>query len=182
MGSAPPHLRAFVLVDNSAAEGEEVNRLPLPFLLFVLHTPDDPVVVAEPIMVPPPHYYSAELRRTNAVRSEAQRWDVPFQVAIAVSRSEVHNADSTARNTRTGALGILQIHPVNFGTLDPLCYGPGDMTNLKRNSCYGMVLLRGYYDQEGTWSAALRLYLGYKTNTAALLSYLDDVIDHMAGL
>jgi len=159
-----------------------VNRLPLPFLLFFLHSTDPVVPTAAPIMVPPPHYYVVEYRRTEAVRYAAARWNVPFQVAIAVSRSEVHNADSTARNVRTGALGVMQIHPSNFHDYASACYGLGDMTNLKRNACYGNLLLRGYYDQTGSWSAALRLYLGYKTNTAALLSYLDDVIDHMAGL
>jgi len=159
-----------------------MNRLPLPFLLFFLHSTDPVVPTAAPIMVPPPHYYVVEYRRNNAVRYEAKRWKVPYRIAYAVSHAENYSGDSTARNTRTLAVGIMQIHPMNFGTLDYECYGPGDMTVLIRNSCYGMVLLRGYYDQTGSWSAALRLYLGYKTNTAALLSYLDDVIDHMAGL
>jgi len=159
-----------------------VNRLPLPFLLFFLHSTDPVVPIAAPIMVPPPHYYIVEYRRNNAVRYEAKRWGVPYRIAYAVSHAESYSGDSLSVNMHSGATGIMQIMPSNFGTLDSLCYGPGDMTNLRRNACYGNLLLRGYYDQTGSWSAALRLYLGYKTNTAALLAYFDDVIDHMAGL
>ncbi len=162
-----------------------VHILPLLFL----HTPT-PLPMAAPIVVS----YSLseritmtrhslwEYRRNNAVRYAAERWGVPLNIAMAVSHAENYSGDSTAVNKRSGAVGIFQIHPVNFGTLDHLCFGPGDMTNLKRNACYGALFLKGYKVKAGSWSQALRLYLGYKTNTPALLSYLDDVIDHMAGL
>ncbi len=159
-----------------------MNRLPLPFLLLLSHTPQDAVVVAVPIVATyPVSYRPAEVLRNYAVRYEAKRWGVPEQIAMAVTHAENYTADSTARNAKTGALGVAQIHPSNFGDYDHWCYGPGSMTNLKRNSCYGMLLLRGYFDQTGSWSAALRLYLGYRTNTRALLDYLDDIVNHMAG-
>lgn len=171
------------MVGQAVAHHQEgtVNRLPLPFLLFFLHAPD-PVVTAEPIYAALPSYYLPEHRRNNAVRYEAKRWGVPYRIAYAVSHAENYSGDSTARNPRTHALGIMQIHPVNFGTLDHLCYGAGDMTQLRRNACFGMVLLRGYYDQTGSWSAALKLYLGFKNNVQAWMDYTDDIIDHMAGL
>ncbi len=160
-----------------------MNRFLLPFLLLLSHGSPDRVVVAEPIIATyPVSYRPAEVLRTHAVRYEATRWGVPERIALAVSSAEVHNADSTARNPLTGALGVMQIHPNNFGDYDDLCYGPGDMTNIRRNTCTGMLLLRGYYDITGSWSAALRLYLGYRNNTAALLSYLDDIVDYMAGI
>jgi len=155
----------------------------VPLLALFMHGVPSELVVAESIVVIIPAYYStAEHRRIAAVRYEAKRWKVPFRIAIAVSHAENPNADSTARNVRTGALGIMQIHPSNFGNYDDRCYGPGDMKNLRRNACYGMLLLRGYYDQTGSWGAALRLYLGFKNNVAAWMSYSDDIIDHMVGL
>jgi len=156
--------------------------LPLPLVALLLHASPSELVIAEPIIVTSNNYYSAEHRRNAAVRSEARRWDVPWRIAYAVSHAENYSADSTASNARTAAIGIMQIHPVNFGHYDDRCYGPGDMTELRRNACYGMLLLRGYYDQTGSWSAALREYLGFKKNTKALLAYLDDIVDHMAGL
>ena len=123
-----------------------------------------------------------EHRRNAAVRYEATRWNVPYRIAYAVSHAENYSGDPEARNVRTGALGIMQIHPSNFGNYDDRCYGPGDMANLRRNACYGMLLLRGYYDQTGSWGAALRKYLGFKTNIKAWMSYSDDIIDHMAGI
>jgi len=158
--------------------------LPLPFLTLFIHG-QEPLPIAQPLIVTGSYTTSVDLReyrRNAAVRYEARRWDVPYRIAYAVSHAENYNGDSTALNPRTGAIGILQIHPVHFGALAGVCYGSGSMTNLKRNACYGMKILRGYYDQTGSWSAALRKYLGYKTNTKALLAYLDDVIDHMAGL
>ncbi len=156
--------------------------LPLPLLaLMQLHTAE-PMAIAVPIMATLPAYYRPEHRRDNAVRYEAKRWGVPYRIAIAVSHAENYSGDSTATNERTGAIGIMQIHPGNFGAYDRDCYGPGDMTNLRRNACYGMVLLKGYYLQTGSWGAALRLYLGFKTNIKAWMSYSDDIIQHMAGL
>ncbi len=162
-----------------------VHILPLLFL----HTPT-PLPMAAPIVVSyslseritMTRHSLSEHRRNNAVRYAAKRWGVPLNILSAVSHAENYSGDSAAVNRRTGAIGILQIHPVNFKTLDSVCHGPGDMTNLRRNACYGAVLLKGYKDQTGSWSAALKLYLGYKTNTRALISYMDDVIDHMAGL
>lgn len=135
-------------------------------------------------MVQPPNYYSVqEHRRNMALRYEATRWGVPHPLMYAVSHAEVYApADSTARNPRTGALGIFQIHPVHFGELDHVCYGPGDMTVLRRNACYGAVLLKRYYSASGSWSEALKYYLGFKRNVQALILYYGDVIDNMAGL
>jgi soluble lytic murein transglycosylase-like protein len=167
-----------------AAKFWEGASLPLPFLLLLTHTPAaTEMVVAAPIVAAIPAFYDvAEHRRNAAVRYEAKRWDVPWPVAYAVSHAENYTADSTARNRLTGALGVMQIHPLHFGAFSYECYGPGDMSNLRRNSCYGMLLLRGYFDQTGSWSQALHLFVGYKKNTAALIDYLDDIVDHITGL
>ena len=160
-----------------------MTRWPLLVLLLIqAHTANQGLPVAEPIIVTrSAHYSVAEHRRNTTVRQEAKRWGVPYRIAYAVSHAEVYNADSTAVSS-AGAVGIMQIHPGWFGAYDRDCYGPGDMTNLRRNACYGVLLLRRYYDQTESWPAALRLYLGYKKNTPALLAYLDDIIEHMVGL
>lgn len=157
-----------------------MTRWSLPFLLLAFHTQPETLPIAKPIIVMA-EYDVAEYRRNNAVRQEAKRWGVPFVLAISVSRAEVYNADSTAVS-RVGAVGIMQIMPGNVGVYDHDCYGPGDMTNLRRNACTGMLLLREYYDQTGNWGAALRRYVGFVNNYDALFSYTDDIIEHMVGL
>ena len=158
--------------------------LSLSFLALFLHG-QEALPIAKPLVVTGTYKTSvdfSEYRRNTAVRYEAKRWGVPYRIAYAVSHAENFSGDSTAVNKRTGATGVMQVHPMNFGTFDFECYGPGDMTNLRRNACTGMLLLRGYYDLTGSWGAALRKYVGFKTNIDALLSYTDDIIEYMVGL
>jgi hypothetical protein len=53
---------------------------------------------------------------------------------------------------------------------------------MARNACIGVNLLREYREQEGSWSAALKRYVGFKLNIQAWLDYSDDIIDHMVDL
>lgn len=161
--------------------------LPLPFvaLMSIMASSNVPnrLPVAKPLIVTGSYAISYDLSavRDSVVFREAARFNVPWRIAYAVTHSENYSGDSTAVSS-AGAVGILQIHPINFGVYPETCYGERHITDMSRNACVGVRLLRGYYDQTGSWSAALRKYLGYKRNTKALLAYLDDIVDHMAGL
>ncbi len=160
-----------------------MNRLVLlPLTLLMGHTAKglpmaDPIVVsAKPLAL-----FSLSERRDSVAFREAKRLGVPWRIVYAVTHSENYSGDSTAVNRSSGAIGIFQIHPINFNAY-PECYGDRHITDMARNSCVGIMLLAYYRAQEGSWGAALRRYLGFRTNVSAWMSYTDDIIDHMARL
>jgi len=161
--------------------------LPLPFVALVSIMASSSVpnrlLIAKPLVVTGGYTISYDLStvRDSVVFREAARFNVPWRIAYAVTHSENYSGDSTAVSS-AGAVGIMQIMPSNFNVYPETCYGERHITDMSRNACVGVRLLRMYYDETGSWSAALRKYLGFKKNTKALLAYFDDVIDHMAGL
>ncbi len=156
--------------------------IPLAFVTFAMHSPK-PLPMADPIDVNkrPLELFSASERRDSVAYREARRFDVPWRIAYAVTHAENFGGDSTAVS-RVGAVGIFQIHPVNFNAYLVECYGGSDITDMARNACVGVNLLREYREQEGGWGGALRRYLGFRTNVRAWMAYTDDIIDHMVKL
>lgn len=151
-------------------------------LLFVTHEPT-PLPIADTIVVSqkPLELFSPSERRDSVALREARRFGVPRRIVYAVTHSENFGGDSTAVST-AGAVGILQIMPMNHDAYREECYGDRHITDMARNACIGVNLLREYREQEGSWSAALRRYVGFKRNVQAWMSYADDIIDHMVGL
>ena len=124
-------------------------------------------------------YWPAErgAQRDSLVTLEARRQDVPHRIALAVAWAENTRGDSLAVSS-AGAVGLMQIHPPNFGRF-PEC-GVDKMVTRRQNVCYGITILRGYYESTGSWGEALRRYLGHRNNDAALIAYLQEIVDHMA--
>ena len=85
-------------------------------------------------------YSLSDQRDTLIARWARGQSKVPLWLALGISHAEVWNGDSTAVNARTGALGLFQIHPVNFG-LYPHCGEP--IVNRLVNICYGFKILVG---------------------------------------
>ncbi len=73
--------------------------------------------VAEPIVVSqkPLELFSLSEQRDSLVAREARRQSVPVWLALSISHAENWGGDSMAVNPRSGAIGLGQIHPVNFG-------------------------------------------------------------------
>ena len=153
------------------------------FLSLLLHSPK-PLPWAGPIVVSekPLELFSVSEQRDSVAFRQAQRFGVPWRIVYAVTHSENYSGDPKATNRRTGAAGIFQIHPVNFNSYREECYGDRHITDIARNACVGVNLLREYWEQEGGWGAALRRYLGFKTNVGAWMQYTDDIIGHMVDL
>ena len=153
------------------------------FVSLFAHSPR-PLPMADPIVVSqrPLELFSLSDQRDSVAYREARRFGVPWRIAYAVTHSENYSGDPLARNPRSGAVGIFQIHPSNFNAYREECYGDREITDLLRNACVGVRLLYDYREQEGSWGAALRRYLGFKTNVRAWMSYTDDIINHMVGL
>lgn len=103
---------------------------------------------------------SAELVRTSATVIEARRaGGVPIDLALAVTRWEVRNADSLARG-RAGEVGYFQIIPRYWRNRFPECYPERALHNPERNACIGVRVLREKYEEQGTWPKALKAYNG----------------------
>ena len=124
-------------------------------------------------------YSLSEQRDTLIARWAQGQEKVPLWLALGISHAEVWNGDSTAVNARTGALGLFQIHPVNFG-LYPQCGEP--IVNRRVNICYGFEVLVGCIeavDSEGevlnkSLAAILACY-GGATRASTRRMYVDAV-------
>ena len=159
-----------------------MNRLMLFVVVFVslaTHSPK-PLPMADVIVVSQKPLAMSE-RRDSVALYEGRRFGVPRRIVYAVTHAEVFSGDSTAVSS-AGAVGIFQIMPVNHQAYREECYGGRDITDMARNACIGVNLLREYREQEGSWGAALRRYVGFKTNVKAWMDYSDDIIDHMVRL
>ena len=157
--------------------------VPLAILTLAMGDSPAPLPMAEVITVSekPLELFSLSERRDSVALREARRFGVPRRIVYAVTHSEVYDGDSTAVS-RAGAVGIFQIMPVNHGAYQEECYGGRHITDMARNACVGVNLLRDYREQEGSWGAALRRYLGFKTNVRAWMDYTDDIIEYMLEL
>ena len=159
---------------NQLCDGMFVRVVSVLVFLVVYSSHPRSTPWAAPLYVPAPR-----LTTDSIVAYEARRAGVPVSIALAVSRAENYSGDSTAVSS-VGAVGILQIHPVNFGRFEEEC-GPS-ITNRHTNACYGMLLLRRYYQETQSWGAALRRYLGFRKNVKAWMDYTDDIIDNLVGV
>ena len=108
--------------------------------LLVIHTPNGvPWTEAIVVSAKPLALFSLPDQRDSLVAREARRQNVPVWLALSISHAENWGGDSTAVNPWSGAIGLGQIHPVNFGRY-PEC--GENMVNRKTNVCYMMRILR----------------------------------------
>ena len=120
-----------------------MNRLMLLAVCFVslaTHSPK-PVPMVKVLVVnqtPLSSYGLSEARDSLVVR-EARRQGVPTWLALSIAHAENWGGDSTAVNPHSGAIGLGQIHPVNFGRF-PEC--GENITNRYTNVCYMIRILR----------------------------------------
>ena len=109
--------------------------------LMFHHTPQGlpwaaPIVVSER----PLELFSLSDQRDSLVAREARRQAVPVWLALSISHAENwRGLDSTATNSFSGAIGLMQIIPANWG-LYPEC-GTAHITNRRRNVCMGVSIL-----------------------------------------
>ena len=109
-------------------------------MTLATHSPR-PLPMANPIVVSqrPLELLSLSEQRDSLVAREARRQGVPEWLALSIAHTENWGGDSTAVNPFSGAVGLLQIHPVNFGRF-PEC--GENITNRYTNVCYGLTILR----------------------------------------
>ena len=109
-----------------------------------LAEPVEPVVSDSLPEQPALESYSLSEQRDTLIARWAQGQEkVPLWLALGIAHAEVWNGDSTAVNSSTGALGLFQIHPINFGRY-PDCGTP--IVNRRVNICYGFQVLVGCID------------------------------------
>ena len=109
--------------------------------LLVIHTPNGvPWTEAIVVSAKPLALFSLPDQRDSLVAREARRQAVPVWLARSISHAENwRGLDSTAVNPFSGAVGLMQIIPGNWG-LYPEC-GNAHITNRKRNVCMGISIL-----------------------------------------
>ncbi len=103
------------------------------------HSPQ-PLPWAAPIVVSlkPLELFSLSEQRDSLVARAARLNGIPVWLALSIAHAETWGGDSAVVNPWSGAAGIGQIHPVNFGRF-PEC---GDnMLNRRTSICYMMRLL-----------------------------------------
>ena len=91
---------------------------------------------------------------------------MPVWLALSIAHAENWGGDSTAVNPYSGAVGLLQIHPVNFGRF-PEC--GENITNRYTNVCFGITILRNCL--ASTLESTLSCY-GGATSPAGRRNYL----------
>ena len=116
-----------------------LRHLVVLFALLVIHTPNGvPWTEAIVVSARPLELFSLPDQRDSLVAREARRQNVPVWLALSISHAENWRGDSTAVNLWSGAIGLGQIHPVNFGKY-PEC--GENMVNRKTNVGYMMRIL-----------------------------------------
>jgi len=168
-----------------------MNRILLvPFLLLTLvgHS-SEPLPIAEPIVVSSldftPGYdlsrYSLTEARDTLVAREARKQTVPVWLALSIAHAENWTGDSMAVNAFSGAIGLLQIHPINWDFY-PEC-GDAHITNRKRNVCVGIAILADCLSPTleetlscfgGAVSPTGRREYGFAVNRKMRLGWIDD--------
>ena len=115
--------------------------VPLAVLTLAMGHTTRPLPMADPIVVSerPLELFSLSDQRDSLVAREARKQTVPVWLALSIAHAENWSGDSTAVNPYSGAVGLLQIHPVNFGKF-PECGEP--IVNRIVNVCYGITILR----------------------------------------
>ena len=114
--------------------------IPLAVLTLAMHGPKV-LPMAAPIVVSqkPLELFSLSDQRDSLVSREARKQSVPVWLALSIAHAENWSGDSVAVNPFSGAVGIGQIHPVNFGRF-PEC--GENILNRHTNVCYMMRILR----------------------------------------
>lgn len=120
-----------------------VLLVPLALVTFAMgHTPR-PLPMAEVIVVSqrPLSLFNLSDQRDSLVVREARRQGVPEWLALSIAHAENWGGDSTAVNPYSGAIGLLQIHPINWELYATLC-GTAHITDRRRNVCVGVAILK----------------------------------------
>jgi soluble lytic murein transglycosylase-like protein len=118
-----------------------------------------PLPMAEVIVVSqkPLSLFNLSDQRDSLVVREARRQGVPEWLALSIAHAENWGGDSTAVNPFSGAVGLGQIHPVNFGRF-PEC--GENIYNRQTNVCYMMRILVDCLSVNDTLADALACYGG----------------------
>ena len=118
-----------------------LRHLVVLFALLVIHTSNGvPWTEAIVVSARPLELFSLPDQRDSLVAREARRQNVPVWLARSISHAENWQGfDSTATNPFSGAIGLMQIIPENWG-LYPEC-GTTHITNRKRNVWIGIAIL-----------------------------------------
>lgn len=106
--------------------------------------------------------------RDSVVSAAARKRGVPVQLALAVSRVENTRGDPKARGS-AGEVGLMQVHPLAHN-LDPK-----QLEDPAFNADYGVRLLRGLFENYGSWEKAIRAYNGALGNPEAGDAYVNRV-------
>ncbi len=116
-------------------------------------------------------------QRDSLVAEEAQRADVPVDLAIAVSHVENWSGDSMAVS-KAGAVGLMQVLPKYWQHAFEEECGCGSLFQRRRNACVGVRILAQYHTQYKTWGKTVRAYHG-SHNRPAGHDYSDAVLDRL---
>ncbi len=128
--------------------------------LTLYHSPVSlPMADAIIVSAKPLELFSLSDQRDSLVAREARRQGVPVWLALSIAHAENwRGLDSTATNVYSGAIGLMQIHPINFGKF-PEC--GENITNRYTNVCYGLTILR--HCLAPTLAVTLNCYGGAKS-------------------
>ena len=104
-----------------------------------MHSPK-PLPMADPIVGSerPLSLFNLSDQRDSLVAREARKQSVPVWLALSIAHAENWGGDSVAVNPYSGAIGLGQIHPINFGRF-PEC--GENILNRHTNVCYMMRIL-----------------------------------------
>ena len=118
-----------------------VRWLLAPLVVLTLHIPRGlPWASTIEVTEKPLELFSLSDQRDSLVSRSARKQGVPVWLALSISHAENwQGLDSTATNPFSGAVGLMQIIPANWG-LYPKC-GTAHITNRKRNVCMGISIL-----------------------------------------
>ena len=132
---------------------------PLIVLTFAMHTPASiPIVKVLVVNQAPLTSFSLSVQRDSLVARAARKARepmVPVWLALSIAHAENWGGDSTAVNPFSGAIGLGQIHPVNFGRF-PEC--GENILNRHTNVCYMIRILQ--LCKAGTLALTLNCYGG----------------------
>lgn len=144
-------------------------------LAGVLAEKPEPLPVAEPIVISaaPLSSFDMSVQRDTLIARYAKTQDVvPLWLALSVSHAETWSGDSAVTNARTGATGLFQIHPVNFGRF-PHCGEP--IVNRQVNICYGFEILVECIEAGNESLSTMLACYGGATRASTRRMYVDAV-------
>ena len=119
------------------------------------------------------------VERDSIVRHWTWAYQIPAEIAIAVSHAENWGGDSTAVSY-AGAVGLMQVLPRAHGWLiKQICGYDVSIFERECNVRVGLHILSLYYRRWGHWPTALKAYNGSLRHGAQGRAYVKAVDAHM---